>query len=376
MATIWHIYSGTVGNAGAYIDALQKAAKQAKIKSHAFVSWHYEYTTEGITKYFFPVTDGIPQRNRFLKCLRGIELVIGNILVWIFAAFKRPVVGLHMAGSFPPTFLLFCLCKLVGLKTYVTCHDVEENNLYMSKARMMLLKNSDKLIVHSSVARKLILNYLGQSSNKKILQYSFPFSSYNSILSVEGLQNAEKCFDSILPVNKDYFLFLGPRECKGISTLIEAWEKTDAKEKCNLLIAGKWVDVSREVRERASQLEGCIIFEQYLTNEEFVFFIEKAKFVLLPYLNYSHSSVLISCARHNGAVIISDIELFDDYFSDYELRFPSGESDSLAALLSKAASMDNSDVVIQAEKLRKSVESNDEQLVSQLASAYCDNSFK
>lgn len=370
MATIWHIYPGTDGNAGAYIDALQKASEKGGIRSCAFVSRYYEFQTDGIIKYFFPITDGIRHRHRLLKYLRGFELVLGNLFLWLIASFRRPLINIHMAGYFPTTFLLFCLCKLVRLKVYVTCHDVAESNLRMSKWRMYVLLHADKLVVHSKAARDMLIKYSGASSSERIVQYSFPFSSCDSILSAQGTQKAQEVLNSILKKNTEFFLFSGPRECKGISTLIEAWKITEAKQKCALLIAGKWGDVPRGTREKLNQLDNCIVFEQYLTNEEFVYFIAKAKFVLLPYLNYAHSSVLISCAKHNGAVIISDIDLFKDYFSDYDMTFPKGNAGELAALLDKAVRMSHDEVRIRAELLKSSVDAHDQRLVKELIQAY------
>jgi hypothetical protein len=93
---------------------------------------------------------------------------------------------------------------------------------------------------------------------------------------------------------------------------------------------------------------------------------------VLPYLNYSHSSALISCARLESAVIISDIDLFKDYFDDYDLIFPSGDSKSLASLLDKAALMPIEEVRIRARLLKCSVERHDEELIEKLARAYGD----
>jgi glycosyltransferase involved in cell wall biosynthesis len=372
MSVIWHIYPGTVGNAGAYIDTLQRVSKKAGIESCAFVSRYYEFSTEGVIKYFFPVTDGIMQRNKLLTYLRGIELVMGNLFIWFIALFRRPIINIHMAGYFPPTFMLFCLCRAIGLRTYVTCHDVAECNLRMSKYRLFMLQKANKLIVHSQAAQKMLLHYLGKFAEKRVVRYPFPFSSYDSILREGKMTDAAEELNSILGKNADYFLFLGPRECKGITTIIEAWKIADCKRRCKLFVAGKWGDVPEGTQEKIATLENCVVLSRYLTNEEFVCFIANARFVLLPYLDYSHSSVLISCAKHNGAVIISDIDLFKDYLRNYDLTFPKGDIKALAAVIEKAAEMPENEVKLRAKCLKEAVEQYDRKLPEEIIRAYKD----
>ncbi len=373
MRAIWHIYHATRGAAGAYVDALQKASHQGNIKSYAFTSRNYTYDTKGVIKYFLPFTDFIEKRNKLILIIRGIELFIGYFFIWFAALIMRPVVCIHLAGFSSGTNTLFRACKLVGFRVYLTCHDVTELNAKMDKSRLYMLKNADKLIVHSSAARNMLCKHLGNAVDSRILQYSFPFSSYDSILVSEKMEEATELLLGLLgDKDVEYFLFIGgARKSKGPQVLVDAWKRSDCKQKVKLLFAGKVVDDgSRELVKEG--IENCIILDRYLSNEEFVHFIKKSKFVVLPYLACSHSSVIISCAKNNGAVIISDIDLFKEFLPDYDLTFAGGNSKELAALLDMTANMSTDQVEQRAEVLKKAVEQSDHKLAQGVIQAYKD----
>jgi glycosyltransferase involved in cell wall biosynthesis len=370
---IWHIYHSTRGAAGAYINALQKAMSEGGIRSYAFVSRNYIFDTSGIIKYFFPLTDFTEKRNKLIRATRGAELIVGYFFIWLAASMMRPTICLHLAGFHGGMNTLFRAFKLVGLRVYLTCHDVTENNLEMSEQRLYMLLNADKLIVHSSAAASILRKNLGETATKRIVQYSFPFSSYDSILVPEKKFQAVKTLQKELNGNNaDYFLFIGGiKKSKGIETLIEAWKIAACRKKFKLLIAGKWDGGdSMALLSQAKELENCVVLNRYLTNEEFVCFIENAKFSILPYNDYSHSSVLISCAKRNGAVIISDIDLFKEFLRNYDLTFPKGDAKTLAAVLEKAAQMPENEVKLRAELLKKSVEQDDRKLIQEVIRAY------
>ncbi len=169
----------------------------------------------------------------------------------------------------------------------------------------------------------------------------------------------------------EYFLLVGVvRPAKGTETLLDAWKISTCSQRHKLLIAGRWVQTPREVSAKARRLHNCVVLDRRLTDEEFVHFIAESKFSVLPYLSYSHSSVLISCAKHGGAVILSDIELFSEFLPQYDLTFTAQNSAELASVLDRAAAMSEEDVKTRGEWLRQAVGRYDRDLVEGVARAY------
>ncbi|ARN56287.1 hypothetical protein [Sedimentisphaera salicampi] len=366
----WHIYPGTVGAAGAYADALQKALREAGIKAFFFVSWAFKYNTENTIKCFYPITDKIPNRGFFLKIVRGIEVVFGMLAVWFLAIFRRPIIVLHTAGPFFSVFIMFFLCKIFCLKVGLTCHDVATRNKEMGKLRLLMLERANFLIVHSFSAKKLLIGFLNDNVKNRIKYHPFPFSSYDEIIEPAKLREAEDVLRNIIPCDKDYFLFTGPRMCKGIETLKNAWEINSRNFKSVLLIAGKWGDVPRNLINEIKKLNNCVILDRYLTNEEFYLFIKKAKFIVLPYLEYSHSSVLISCAHLKAPVITSNIALFEQYLPGYPMSFQKGDSNALSKILKKSEILNENEIDILINKLNKSVKKENSLLIKEVGEVY------
>ncbi|MGH8015919.1 MAG: hypothetical protein ACREBV_06990, partial [Candidatus Zixiibacteriota bacterium] len=96
MKQTWHIYYGTKGTAGAYIDALLRASSIAGIDAAAFVSANYRFRYGILSKCFFPLTDFTEKRNIFVLLLRGLELSLAYLYVLILAAIRRPIVVIHL----------------------------------------------------------------------------------------------------------------------------------------------------------------------------------------------------------------------------------------------------------------------------------------
>lgn len=372
MRKIWHVFAASRGTAGAYVDALLTASREANIPACAFVSRYYAYDTEGAKRYFFPITNLTEKRNALIYAIRGLELALGYFSVWIAAIVARPILNLHLVDRFFYVRALFCAAKLAGLRVYVTCHDVAAGNVRMTFPRRRLLLEADKLVVHSSAARRLLLEHLGHEVADRIVQYNFPFSSYDDILSAQKMEQAAEVLDGLLGVEgAAYFLFIGAvRPAKGIETLIEAWKTCACRQTHKLLIAGRWVDTARALKETAMQLDNCTVVDRRLTNEEFVHFIARSKFSVLPYYSYSHSSVLISCAKHGAAVILSDIDLFKEFLPHDDLTYSSRDANELAAVLDKASEMSDEDVQARGEVLRQAVARYDRDLVQGVADAY------
>jgi len=97
-----------------------------------------------------------------------------------------------------------------------------------------------------------------------------------------------------------------------------------------------------------------------------------SRFIVMPYLDYAHSSILISCARHGGAVIVSDIDLFRDFLPDYDLTCSPGDVDSLVRVLDASLCLQEADVNEKRRLLLSRVEQFDKELEASLAVVYAD----
>ncbi|MBN4072375.1 hypothetical protein JYU03_00480, partial [bacterium AH-315-F03] len=371
MKPIWHIYYATRGTAGAYIDSLMKASLQGGLQVKAYVSRKYAYPTKHCVKCFFPITDFSEKRNGSILLLRALELVAAYFSIAVYATMKRPTINLHLVDDLWITYCLIRYFVFINLQVYVTCHDVRSHYLGKTNLRSKIMNIADKLVVHNKNAKTILQNTIGASDHAKINIYPFPFSSYDEVLDKEKRISSSKTLSRLIPNDKPYFLFLGVVKMqKGTEVLINAWHNSDLSQYATLVIAGKWTDPPQSLRDKTKQIRSCIVLDKYLTDEEFVLLIEKSQFVVLPYLNYTHSSILVSCGHHNGAVILSNIELFKEMMPDYPLYFSTENETELISVLKKTAAMSYDEVDKYRILTREAIQREREELVVQLRDTY------
>ncbi len=348
MGNIWNIYYGTRGTAGAYINSLQRSFENTTHCSVSFVSCLYKYKTLNVIKIFFPVTDRLQSRNIIVKGIRFLELIIAYIIILSGSLFKRPIINYHLIDDLYITYLFIRICKLFNLSVYVTCHDVMPQIGTINERRLKIFRKADRLIVHSEYAKETLLELLPEKSTVyKIVKYPCPSSSYGEILTDKKLERAKFQLKQHIAGldNKSYFLFIGVvRRSKGIEMLLEAWSRFEKSDECSLIIAGKWTDID-ETKVEASRLRNCLILNRYVSDEEFVVLIKYAKFIVLPYLDYAHSAILLSCLRLDGKVIISDIDLFKEMLPSYPLTFRKGDINQLLFTLERALRLSSNDLL-------------------------------
>jgi glycosyltransferase involved in cell wall biosynthesis len=370
---LWHIYYGTRGTAGAYLDDLQRACLVAGCRSSAFASARYRFGTDRVHRFFFPLTEWTERRNRPIQALRYLELLAGYGLLAILALFTRPIVNLSLIDDTRLTYWFFRGLKGLGLKVCVTCHDVLSHHRGLTARRTRIYRSADRLIVHSTYAHGILSGLVGEAGRGKIRQFPFPSAPVQKILRPDRLRRAKQNLARLIPDKRPYFLFIGiVRESKGIASLLSAWDQGRAKEKSRLVIAGKWAGPAIRFQERARGLAGCLVIDRYLGDEEFISLIEESRFVVLPYLEYSHSAVLFACGWARAAVIISNAGLFSDILPAYELSFPAGQADELARVLERAAGMTGAQVSACRDILASRVRQAEASLAGEVAPAFCE----
>lgn len=341
--TIWHVYYGTRGTAGAYIDALQEAMHAAGAPSRAFVSSAYRFDTKGVVRMFFPFTDRFDYQGKGRRLLRGLELGLGYVLILIASLVSRPALNLSLIDDYRATWLFFRLCKWAGLRMYLTCHDVVAHDGSVMSLRLDMMTRADFLIVHSEDARRTLLSLVGPSAARKVLVLPFPWSSYDSILSPEDVRDVGRRWGERLR-GRPFVCLLGVvRRSKGVETLLRAWEQLDNRHGHRLVIAGKWDD-ARPLKSLAESLPDCLVDDRYIGDGEFAYLIRAANWVVLPYHDYTHSSVLMSVLKQGGAPLTSDIPMFQELLGRSEWMFPAGSAEGLRRVLDRAMTVPASEI--------------------------------
>ncbi len=369
MKPIWHIYYATRGTSGAYIDALLKASSIAGIDAAAFISAHYRFKFGKVFKCFFPITDFTEKRNTLIILLRGVELLAAYFYILVLAILNRPIVVIHLIDDWYITYLFFRLCKMSGLTVKITCHDVSSHYLGMNNIRARILAGADELIVHNDAALRIIYEQLGQSVKNRIKMYPFPYSAYDEIISPHKIDTVRSRLRH--EIGSGYYLFLGVvRRSKGIETLLQAWPKFNLEKKERLVIAGKWTDPDESIRKIADDDDTIAVIDRYVIDEEFVQLIQDAKLVVLPYLDYAHSAVIIACGNHGGAVVISDIDLFKQLLPNYALVFKRSDVADLVCALKRSVKLSKTDIDKLRQELKQAVLTQNETLVADLREAY------
>jgi glycosyltransferase involved in cell wall biosynthesis len=304
-----------------------------------------------------------------VKLIRAAEFILAYMMIFVFASIFRPRISLSLTDDNIVTYLFFRGCKMIGIPIDLVCHDVRTHQGDLPLQRIKMMSDADRIIVHSSHAVDAIEGIKAEY-RRKVIEYPFPFGSDAAIISEKAKLKAKSAI-LVMTKGSPYFLFAGiVRTSKGIIELLNAWEQSEAKQFWKLVIAGKWSNVPQEVRDFAGQAKNCIVIDRYLDDEEFAGYIECAGYVVLPYLDYTHSSVLFASADHGAAVIVSDIAVFSELLPNYTLTFSKGHVLELANTLDKAVVMTASQRLSAVLGLKSAVMNHGQNLAQTLKRVY------
>lgn len=322
---IYHIFWGTAGNAGLYLDEIYKTLQDKGFEQDAFVNYYYPFDYGH--KVFFKWTEmghGI-KLGKLRNPVRLLELLYALTVIYIHILIHKPqVVNYSLVGVFAPVlYFLKLVKKTTKCKLILTCHDVTpfENKVQsLTKQERMRKKGfdlADFLLVHNqNSANELEKSFHIQP--EKILQHPFP------------IMDMKKLFQQPASTEKQYdFLFLGHlRKEKGIQVLLEAWKLFQPKHpKASLCIAGEApFGFDKSV---CSGLNVDIIL-QFLSDEQYFNLGSTAHCIILPYTKGTNSGVVSTLVTLNSNIITSDLEMFkSNALLSKELMFESGNPHSL-----------------------------------------------
>ena len=301
---VYHVYYGTQGTAGLYIDEIYQVLKGCKnIAQQIFVSFYYPF--EYGNKIFFRYSDilhGI--RNRRLRLvIRYIELVFAMIFLLFSTIKNRPQIINYslLSKLYFPEFVYIIIVKLFNISKIVfTCHDVipfGDMSTLSQIRRKKILKLADYLLVHNENSKQELVNIYGINESK-IFIHLFP------IMDLRKMRY--KLDDKII---YDFIFQGGLRKEKGIDILLKAWELFHQKyPTATLLIAGQSCGQIFDMGKMRQQ--NIIVDLRYVSDKDYCNYISQSYCMILPYIRGTNSGIPSSVLSLERNVIASNISMF------------------------------------------------------------------
>jgi glycosyltransferase involved in cell wall biosynthesis len=216
-------------------------------------------------------------------------------------------------------------------KIFFTVHDPlphsGESNWRTSLAKFLYMRLAKGYFFYSEFALQQFKNYYKKVDDPKHVLSLFPYHFYKSFKPSE-----EK--------KREFILFFGRLSpYKGVDILLKAMPsflKKHPQEK--LLIAGKTVNGYTINMEAVAELKCQItVVDKYLSNQELVSLISRAKVIVCPYKDATQSGVLMTAFALNTPVIATNVGAFSEYISNNlnGMLFPLNDWNALSEKLSE-----------------------------------------
>lgn len=311
MALIYHIYWGTAGNAGLYLDEIYQTLSKAGYKQKAFVSYYYPFNYGD--KIFFKRTEmeHCQYTGRMRKLLMGMELFFSLSKILLCSLKDKPdVINYSYAGW--GNCMIYRFIKLIRKfnkgKLIITCHDVVpsvRNKAGYEKelrTKQKIYSFADYYLVHNVNSIVDLHNVFGVEADR-VLIHPFPAMDLSKLY---GQYNSNEI--------KYDFLFIGHlRREKGIEILFEAWNvfhKTCPN--ATLCIAGNAAFYENYIHERMKECEenNIILKLGFIKDKDYGRIVRSANCVVFPYTAGTNSGVISTVISLDRNVITSDIGMF------------------------------------------------------------------
>ena len=328
---IYHIYWGTSGNSGLYLDEIYQRLKDAGYDQKVFVSYYYPFDYG--EKIFFRRSDMAHCKLKGIKrrWVQLYELATAFLSILLSARKDKPNIVNYslISGSYGfMVYFLKMIKSLSGCKLVVTCHDVCPWGNHAENSREMVNRQrtvdlADFLLAHndSSVSD---LQHVFHIDKAKIVKHLFPIMD---LTKLQNIQSVEKQCD---------FLFIGHlRKDKGVDFLLETWKEFHEKEpNATLWLCGRSQGQEFDTNELKKQNVNCNL--GYISEKDYCRYIQSARYVVLPYLKGTNSGIISTVLSLGANVITSDIPMFQDNpLVDKSNMFKSGDTEALTKILSK-----------------------------------------
>ena len=308
---IYHIYWGTAGNAGLYLDEIYQSLKKAGYEQKVFVSYYYPFDYG--EKVFFKRTEmeHCAYSGTKRKIMQALELFYALIKILISAKRDKPQLVNYSYVSTGNRLILYflnTLKKISGCKLVITCHDVipfARNEAGYNKEiaiKEMIYALADGYIIHNENSRLDLLR-LFSIDDAQIYQHPFPVMDLSKI-DKERNSNFKK-YD---------FLFIGHiRKAKGVEFLMAAWKEYHKRNPlANLCIAGNPTTYIQYFAEREKECSdnNIVLKLGFVNDNDYVHLVKSSHCVLFPYNAGTNSGVISTVISLNRLVITSDIGMF------------------------------------------------------------------
>ncbi len=336
---ILHIYAGTSGSAGLYIDSIYSALK-SDFEQCVIVSYYFPFSYG--KKIFYKYSDlsypNISHHSDIIRLtIRYFELLYALTYSLIYILFKRPrIINYSLTTQINlEYFFLKILKRFSNSKIWITAHDVIPFQTNYSKyekslkQRKLFFLLADKIIVHNTNSIRDLKEYF-EINEFKILHHPFPIMDLRRINVLNKRDSQLKKHFS--PDIKN-FVFVGHlRKEKGINILLEAWSKVvsglESISNIQLIIAG---NIPKGFTYNFSNIPNLVLLDNFLSDSDYRYLIEKAECVILPYSKGTNSGIPSSVITLNTKLITSDIEMFmSNDLIDKKFIFQSENSEALS----------------------------------------------
>lgn len=329
---IYHIYWGTAGNSGLYLDEIYQSLKKAGFKQRAFVNYYYPFDYGD--KVFFRYGDVGHSRVRGVirKAIQLFEILCGYFRILFCSIKDKPLVinYSHVGQSYSFIYLFLRMLKQIShAELVITCHDVLPfcSGRFEMKNRNKIFHQADYLLVHTEQSTKELKEYFG-IDEAVIIRHPFP------IMDLSKIDNRKK---ETTPSKDTDFLFIGHlRKAKGIVLLLEAWKDFHGLcPEAKLMVCGQKLS-GTEIDEGEFEQMNVEFHLHFIDDDDYARYIRKTRYVVLPYLQGTNSGIISTVLSLDTEVITSDLPMFsENRLVPKDNMFRTGEKDSLITLLYK-----------------------------------------
>lgn len=337
MIDILHIYSGTSGYSGIYIDEIYRSLKN-EFNQEVIVNAYFPYNYG--KKIYYRYSDLCKSPNLFSGkkirlYVRFMELFYALVYSFMYILFhKVAIVNYSLISSLKiEIYFLKSLKIFTSSKVIITCHDVIPFQTGYStyqkdmSNRLKFYSLADKLIVHNQYSKDTLISKYKINENK-IVCFPFPLMRLDKLYTTYFEKKNKKI----------RFSFIGHlRKEKGIDLLIEAWSIFFSDQKnAELIIAG---NLPKGFNFNFDKIRGMnfTLINRFLFNKEYAELILESDFIVLPYIAGTNSGIPSSVFSLNRLIIASNINLFKDgVLIPYEFLFEANNIDSLVQKLNFA----------------------------------------
>ena len=337
---ILHIYSGTSGASGLYLNEIYSALNK-KYKQEVIVSYNYPFNYG--KKWFYRFTDISSLDLEILKIqkiryiVRFLELITTLLKIYFLLLFNNiKYVNYNLTTDLFIEYIFLKFLKFnKKLKIIITCHDVlpfgTDNPIILEKKikhKKRFFKLADYLIIHNMNSKKDLRKYYN-IKDEKLLNFPFPLMDLNKL-------KEEKSGLKLDIIEKKFTvgMFGHFRKEKGLNILINAWNEFYGKKKdVQLIIAGN-IPPNLDYDFSSIENKSTYILKNFIDDSLLKKLIGICDVVILPYERGTNSGLPSSILTNNTLLLASHIPMFvNNELIDNKFLFESKNSFDLVKKL-------------------------------------------